>query len=462
MSFRGLQLPPPTNALAQYAQLMQIQGAQQQQQMGALQMEEAQRRLDRLRRDDAAVERIRQAAMQHGGPSDPVAIEDAMIGSGNPDFTRQGLAMRQHRQDKAEFQRIYGRMFPGMFPEAPAAAAPAAAAPTPEPSGAVVGGPSAPPSARVTPTPLGPPGGPAPVNALAPAGTIEAMPLNQLRATQMALGSSTDPRAKTLNTIIEKEIERRKQPESVRAYEYAKTPAGGGFKGTFEEWKRAGVPKTEIKLPPQQTEEQKERGKFLAKQYEGISTAAGIASRTLPGIEANLSILNKGFETGFGTSAQAAAASVLGALGVADAKQYATNAQIFQSKATEAILQKQLEQKGPQTEADAKRIDQIGAQLGKTTDANKFILRVAKAQFNRDREQRAFWDKWWKANKTYDGAEDAWYAGEGGKSLFDRPELKEYKVSAVSQIPTPATPSPAPTPTPTSAAPATGSWTIVR
>jgi hypothetical protein len=235
MSFRGLQLPPPTNALAQYAQLMQIQSAQQQQQMGALQMEEAQRRLDRLRQDDAAVERIRQAAMQHGGPSDPVAIEDAMISSGNPDFTKQGLAMRQHRQDKAEFQRLYGRMFPGMFPEAPAAA------PTPEPSGAVVGGAMTPPPARVTPTPLGPPGGPAPVNALAPAGTIETMPLNQLRATQMALGSSTDPRAKTLSTIIEKEIESRKQPESVRAYEYAKTPAGGGFKGTFEEWKRAGT-----------------------------------------------------------------------------------------------------------------------------------------------------------------------------------------------------------------------------
>lgn len=31
------------------------------------------------------------------------------------------------------------------------------------------------------------------------------------------------------------------QPESVRAYEFAKTPAGGGFKGTFEEWKRAGT-----------------------------------------------------------------------------------------------------------------------------------------------------------------------------------------------------------------------------
>jgi hypothetical protein len=88
-------------------------------------------------------------------------------------------------------------------------------------------------------------------------------------------------------------------------------------------------------------------------------------------------------------------------------------------------LVKQLEQKGPQTESDAKRIDMVGAQLGKTTDANKFLLTIAKEQLKRDMEQRNFYDKWWKANKTYDGAEDAWYEGDGGKSLFDRPALKD-------------------------------------
>ena len=94
------------------------------------------------------------------------------------------------------------------------------------------------------------------------------------------------------------------------------------------------------------------------------------------------------------------------------------------------MLQKQLEQKGPQTESDAKRIEQIGAQLGKTKQANEFILAAAREQLQRDIEQRNFYDRWYKTNKTYDGAEDAWFTGEGGKSLFDRPGLKKYAVSA--------------------------------
>ena len=179
-------------------------------------------------------------------------------------------------------------------------------------------------------------------------------------------------------------------------------------------------------MPPQEKAERAERGKLLVTEYSDISKAARLAAKTLPSIDANLSILNKGFSTGFGTETIAAGANVLSALGVPNAEKFATNAQVFQAKATEAVLQKQLEQKGPQTESDAQRIDQIGAQLGKTTAGNKFVLTTAKEQLKRDMEQRNFYDTWWKTNKTYDGAEDAWYSGEGGKSLFDRPALKEY------------------------------------
>jgi hypothetical protein len=189
-------------------------------------------------------------------------------------------------------------------------------------------------------------------------------------------------------------------------------------------------PITNVNLPSQEKAEQVDRGKMLVAEFGDISKAAKLAAKTLPSIDANLSILDKGFSTGFGTETVAAAAKVLAALGVADADKFATNAQVFQAKATEAVLQKQLEQKGPQTESDAQRIDQIGAQLGKTTAGNKFVLTTAKEQLKRDMEQRNFYDKWWKTNKTYDGAEDAWYSGEGGKSLFDRPALKGYIKSA--------------------------------
>ena len=205
-------------------------------------------------------------------------------------------------------------------------------------------------------------------------------------------------------------------------------------------------PVQNINLPPQEKAEQIDRGKLLVKQYESISEAARIGARSLPALQSNIAILDKGFDTGFGTPAKAAAASVLAALGVKDAEKYATDAQTFLGNASAAVLQKQLEQKGPQTEADAQRITQTGAQLGNTKEANKFFINVAKAQINRDIDQRNFYDKWWGTNKTYDGAEDAWYAGEGGKSLFERPELKSsvQPLSVlINQIPTGQAPTPA-------------------
>jgi len=99
------------------------------------------------------------------------------------------------------------------------------------------------------------------------------------------------------------------------------------------------------------------------------------------------------------------------------------------------VLQKQLEQKGPQTEPDAQRITATGAQLGNTKEANKFLLNVAKAQLERDLKQREFYAAWREKNKTLEGAEDAWYAGPGSKSLFDNPALKRYGPSVVDQIP---------------------------
>jgi len=181
-----------------------------------------------------------------------------------------------------------------------------------------------------------------------------------------------------------------------------------------------------VNLPPQERSEQTKRGEMLVKQYENVSSAAGLAVKSLPSLEIQERILDEGFKTGFGAPAQKAAASVLASLGVQDAAKFATNAQTFYSASQAAVLQKQLEQKGPQTEADAQRITATGAQLGNTPEANKFIINVAKAQLKRDIKQRNFWDDWWSKNKTYDGAENAWMTGEGAKSLFEYPELKSY------------------------------------
>jgi hypothetical protein len=182
-------------------------------------------------------------------------------------------------------------------------------------------------------------------------------------------------------------------------------------------------------------------GKMLVEQYGDISKAAGLATKSLPAIEANLGALNAGLSTGFGTDAKKAGARVLGALGVQDAEKFATTAEVFQANAINAVLQKQLEQKGPQTESDARRIEQVGAELAKTKGANEFILSLAKEQLKRDVDQRNFYDNYRRRTGSFDGAEDAWFSGEGGRSLFDRPGLKKFAPgtaaqSAAAQIPT--------------------------
>lgn len=185
-----------------------------------------------------------------------------------------------------------------------------------------------------------------------------------------------------------------------------------------------------VKLPALEGAELKGKGELNVKQYGTISDAARLATRTLPSLEIQAAILDKGFKTGFGTAAQKAGASVLASLGIPEAAQFATDAQTFLASTQQAVLQRQLEQKGVQTANDAQRIEQTGAQLGNTPEANRFLIDVAKGQYKRDIEQRSFFDKWWSQNKTYEGAEDAWYAGDGGKSLFDRPELKKYAPKA--------------------------------
>jgi hypothetical protein len=229
---------------------------------------------------------------------------------------------------------------------------------------------------------------------------------------------------------------------------FADVPLPAAVVAQKKEIAQAGKPVTNI-TNVQEKAEAGEFGKLLVGQFDAISKQASVAARTLPSIEANLATLNKGLDTGFGTDAKAAGARVLGALGVKDAEKFATDTQTFQSNAISAVLQKQLEQKGPQTESDARRIEQIGAELGKTKDANRFILDLAREQLRRDIEQRNFYTEWKKGpgKGSFNGAEDAWFAGEGGKSLFDRPALKKYAVGAASpaaQIPG-NRPAPAPT-----------------
>jgi hypothetical protein len=306
----------------------------------------------------------------------------------------------------------------------------------------------------------------APTNALAPTA-----PVDQRTAIQneiLQLSRFTDPRAVARVKALEKQLDQM-QPMAVGGNIYRpdtdKFTLGPAAPGTPTELARLmnemtalppGDPRRamyqsqinkEITHAPravttvintQEKAEAGEFGKFLVKDYENISKRAEVAQKSVSAIDANLNILNKGFETGFGTETKAAAAKVLSALGVEKANTFATNAQVFEAKAAEAILETLRQQLGPQTDADAKRVTLTGAQLANTTDANKFLLSVAKVTNKREIQQRNFYNNWRKTNGSFDGAEEAWIAGEGGKSIFDSPELKKYVVgeNAAAQIPT--------------------------
>jgi hypothetical protein len=408
-------------------------------------------KLEELKRDRDEMMQLQEQLKGMGQDPDLDKLMDVYVQSGRPDYVKMGLEGKQKLKEQREYAKLVGGDMAA--PEGPVAAPsvmrmPQAPAPT-NALGSGTFGMEAPTNAL---TPSAPAPAAAPVNALANpnAGQIQQTQkriddLMRFAATNPGMAGQAMQQAKILQDQLELYSKRNtnESPEvqTMRALGIPITPAGyqqyrdaqrqDRMLSPAEEAQKVRIGQATRPLAPSITmvsekAEQGARGKMLVDEYRDISKAAGLANRTLPSIEANLTALNKGFDTGFGKETVAAGASVLAALGVKNAEKFATDAQQFQSNAISAVLQKQLEQKGPQTESDAQRIEQIGAQLGKTKAANEFILGTAKEQLKRDIEQRNFYDRWYKTNKTYDGAEDAWFAGEGGKSLFERPALKKY------------------------------------
>lgn len=429
-------------------------------------------KLEQLKQDRAMLNDLQVKLQAAGKSTDPNQFFSALIQSGNPDYMAKGYDGIERYKALQRADALLRKEAPELFGAEPSAAAPSAA-----PAQSMMR--MQPPTATAAPVNALGSGtfdpNAAPVNALAPqAAPAAAAPVNalgasgdrarELRNKVLLYSSSGDPRLKAMADVYKAELQELTKPQTLgpgqqlyaggkviytapeketdlqRNYKFAQTAAGGNFKGSIADFKVLSTPKTTTNITNvQEKAEAGEFGKLLVGQYDAISKQATVAAKTLPSIEANLATLNKGLDTGFGTDAKAAGARVLGALGVKDAEKFATDTQTFQANAISAVLQKQLEQKGPQTESDARRIEQIGVELGKTKDANRFILDLAREQLRRDIEQRNFYTDWKKGpgKGSFNGAEDAWFAGEGGKSLFDRPSLKKYAVStsAANQIP---------------------------
>lgn len=89
------------------------------------------------------------------------------------------------------------------------------------------------------------------------------------------------------------------------------------------------------------------------------------------------------------------------------------------------IMQEQLAQKGPQTESDAKRLNQSLNGMDDKT-AMEFLLSTKQAQNSRTREYYSFLDKYKNTNGTLNGADAEWNKTTGSQSIFRTTSLKQY------------------------------------
>jgi hypothetical protein len=143
-------------------------------------------------------------------------------------------------------------------------------------------------------------------------------------------------------------------------------------------------------------------------------------------------------KTGKLAPAATEAASWVSALG-GDPKQFGLDnpatAQSFTAIGQQVVLDRQMAQKGPQTENDARRLEQTFAKLGNTPEANEFILDVTEAQAKRDQEYRNFLLSYRRRGGSLDGAQESWESGPGRTSIFDDQSMKKWVQAAQTQSP---------------------------
>jgi hypothetical protein len=317
LGVRPIELP---NQLAQYAQFQQLQSGQRQAEVADMQLEA-------LRRDRDSLSQIQAAIVAKGGPPDLAAAADAMIKSGRPEYLTQGMAIRQKLADQAAFATYQKEFAPGAAPTGmPAMAAPEAgsfAADVAQRRAA------APVNAFAAPDA-------APVNALAPAPAAPVAPVNAmagkpdvaaLEARYRRVANLETPGAKAEAALILKQIDAASKESRMytvpgvglvdatgrvikpsvatptdlqRNYEFAKTPEGGGFRGSLADFKVLATPKTTVNLPAQEKAFETELGKGQAGRIVASQVAAQDAASIIDTVKTGRDIMKSGMITGAG------------------------------------------------------------------------------------------------------------------------------------------------------------------
>ena len=259
LGVRPLEVP---NQLAQYGQLAQIQNAQRQ-------GEVAQMQLEQLKQDRVEMLGFQKFLADSGDNPDLKQFATRLLRS--PKHYEKGVEMLQKLQEQDRFEQTGRKLYPELFGAAPAGAMPMAApagampmaAPTARPSGALGSG-----TFGMMPEPVNnlAPAPAAPSNALvAPVGKTP----DQLRKEIILFGGSNAPGAKNMVDMLKAQLtESLKQtdtqremqalglpltpegfkqykalsqtptapPSMVAEYTFAKTPDGGNFRGSYQDF----------------------------------------------------------------------------------------------------------------------------------------------------------------------------------------------------------------------------------
>jgi len=238
MGVKSLELPAPTNNLAQYAQMQQIQSGQRQ-------GEAAQMQIETLRRDRDALAKMQEAITAKGGPPNLRDAATAMYNSGIPEYVKQSLTIFQSLDKQDRFANLLN---PGGGDQPTGAAPQPQAAPSePYPGYNEEIGMGAPANA-LAPVSAAPQA--APVNAMAqqPSGDMRAQ-INQAYAsgTPEALAWAKAREAEMKPTVVSAgssvfsggqfgATAPAQTPTKVAEYEFAKTPQGGGYRGSYQQF----------------------------------------------------------------------------------------------------------------------------------------------------------------------------------------------------------------------------------
>lgn len=406
----GVQPLQVADPMAQYGQMQNILAAKSQQQM--LQMQ-----LENMQRDRDALTKMQAEITKNGGPSDLGTASEQMIKSGISHYMDLGFKIQERLQNQKNFEGLLkGNAAPTAMPSV---------APAP---GALGSG-TFDPNAAPTPT----------ANKLAPTATPTAAPINQLSPDTANLRRQIDaayvlgtPQALAWAQSREKELGEMTKPQVVAAgssvyvpgrgfiatagektppppamvaeYEFAKTPAGGGFTGSYQQFVTARAAAGRAPAQPAQPQPPVAvvdpvtgkqvyvtREEALAKKMTPAAAMEGLAPKEIQAREAKFPAATSAIKT-FELSAEKLAADLErlathpGLSGISGLIYGRTPAVTKEARAAQSLYDSIVARGGFQELQNMRSASPTGGALGNVSNQEGQYLRDAFAPINRTQD----------------------------------------------------------------------------